>query len=81
MPPSSQHRNANRNYRPTPDEYDGPGRVAIEAAGYPMGTAVRAFLRWLNDDPERLAQLAPYLAAVKEETRYGRPWPSTTPQD
>jgi hypothetical protein len=68
----SQHRHPNRNYRPDPAEYD-PARAAVEAAGYNMNTLIRAFLRWLNEDPRRLGQLAKHLRSVADETPYGRP--------
>jgi hypothetical protein len=69
----SQHARKNRNYRPTEDEYDGPGKAAVEAAGHTMDNAVRAFLRWLNEDPARLALISSHLEAVKAETPRGRP--------
>jgi len=69
---SSQHRNTNRNYRPDDAEYD-PAKIMVEGAGYSMNTAVRAFLRWLNEDPTRLALLDGHLRAVAAETPTGRP--------
>lgn len=69
----SQHARKNRNYRPTDAEYDGPGKARIEAAGHTMDNAIRAFLRWLNEDPERLTFIAAHLDAVKAETPRGRP--------
>lgn len=76
----SQHARTNRNYRPTDAEYDGAGKAAIEAAGHTMDNAVRAFLRWLNEDPDRLKLIAAHLNAVKAETPRGRPKRDTTPQ-
>lgn len=70
---SSQHARRSRNYRPTEAEYDGPGKTTIEAAGYSMDGAVRAFLRWLNEDATRLALIENHLRAVKAETPRGRP--------
>lgn len=75
----SQHARKNRNYRPTDDEYDGPGKAAIEAVGHTMDNAMRAFLRWLNEDPSRLGEIRGHLDAVKAETPRGRPKQTTTP--
>lgn len=75
----SQHARKNRNYRPTEDEYDGAGKAVIETAGHTMDNAVRAFLRWLNEDPERLNLIRPHLDAVRSETPRGRPRQATTP--
>jgi hypothetical protein len=75
---SSQHRHTNRNYRPADDEYD-PAKATIEAAGYNVNVAIRAFLRWLNQDPRRLAHLLDLMRAVEEETPRGRPKKETPP--
>lgn len=71
-PVSSQHRYTNRNYRPANDEYD-PAKAAFKAAGHNMNVALRAFLRWINEDPNRVAQFAALMDAVEDETPRGRP--------
>lgn len=70
---SSQHRHPPRNFRPDPDREYVPAQEAVEGAGYTMSVALRAFLRWLIEDPSRLNQLRPHLDAVKAETPQGRP--------
>lgn len=69
---SSQHANPCRNYRPCDDEYL-PARQTIEAAGHTMNTAIRAYLRWLVEDPSRLALLDQHLQDVAAKTQHGRP--------
>lgn len=68
----SQHARKNRNYRPEDREYD-LAKGIVEEAGYNMDHAVRAFLRWLNEDPSRLPLLEKHLKAIKAETPRGRP--------
>ncbi|MET0415011.1 MAG: hypothetical protein ABW022_03190 [Actinoplanes sp.] len=75
---SSQHRHTNRNYRPADDEYD-PAKAAIEKAGFNVNVAIRAFFRWIIDDPRRLRQLVPFMKAVADETPKGRPKRSEAP--
>lgn len=73
MTPSGVHRNPVRNFRPTPAEYD-PAKAAVDAAGWDIGTLLRAMLRWFNRDPHAvLALLADDLAAVRDDTPRGRP--------
>jgi hypothetical protein len=69
---TSQHRHTNRNYRPADDEYD-PVREAVTSAGFTMNTLVRAFLRWIREDPSRLSRFVAHMKAVDEETPRGRP--------
>lgn len=69
---SSQHRHTNRNYRPADDEYE-PAKDEFEKAGYNVNVAIRAFFRWIVDDPRRLRQLSPFMKAVDDETPRGRP--------
>lgn len=77
---SSQHRYPNKNYRPAPTtEYD-PAKKVVESAGHNMDRVVRAFLRWLNEDPTRLALLDEHLKAIEAETPRGRPNRDTTPK-
>jgi GrpB-like predicted nucleotidyltransferase (UPF0157 family) len=69
---SSQHRHTNRNYRPADDEYE-PVKDAVANAGFTMNTLLRAFLRWLRQDPTRLKQFVPLMRDVDNETPRGRP--------
>ncbi|WP_043512409.1 MULTISPECIES: hypothetical protein [unclassified Actinoplanes] len=69
---SSQHRHVNRNYRPADDEYD-PVRAEVERAGFTMNTFFRAVLRWVRNDPRRLAQFKALMVEVDAETPRGRP--------
>jgi hypothetical protein len=70
---SDQHRFPARSYRPDPEgEYE-PVRDAVTGMGFCMNTLIRAFLRWVIQDPDRLHQLARLMAEVYEETPRGRP--------
>jgi hypothetical protein len=77
---TSQHRHTNRNFRPADDEYD-PAKAAFEAAGHNMNVALRAFLRWINEDPSRVEQFAALMRAVEDETPRGRPKKRTPPAE
>ncbi|WP_433730877.1 hypothetical protein ACQP2Y_21240 [Actinoplanes sp. CA-051413] len=77
---TSQHRYTNRNYRPADDEYD-PAKAAFEAAGHNMNVAVRAFLRWINEDPRRVAEFSDLMQAIDDETPRGRPKKKAPPAE
>jgi hypothetical protein len=77
---TSQHRYTNRNYRPADDEYD-PVREAVTDAGHTMNTLMRAVLRWLREDPQRLDQLRAHMKAVDDETPRGRPKKEAPPAE
>lgn len=70
---SSQHRFPARAYRPDPTgEYE-PVHDAVHDMGFCMNTLIRAFLRWVIQDPSRLQQLAELMRDVYGETPRGRP--------
>lgn len=70
---SSRHRFKSRAYRPDPEgEYD-PVSAAVTGMGFCMNTLIRAFLRWIKQDPSRLQQFTDLMREIHAETPRGRP--------
>lgn len=70
---TSQHRYTARAYRPDPvNEYQ-PVCDALGEMGYCMNALIRAFLRWIVEDPTRLQQFVTLMRQVRADTPRGRP--------
>jgi hypothetical protein len=73
---SGQHRFPAKSYRPDPQAEFQPVHDAVHDMGFCMNTLIRAFLRWVAQDPEpprRLEQFADLMREVYDETPRGRP--------
>jgi hypothetical protein len=70
---SSQHRFKARAYRPDPELEYIPVHDAVAGMGYCMNTLIRAFLRWVAQEPERLYLFVALIEEIHAETPRGRP--------